>query len=108
MSRLHHAIAKNGHNKHGDHSPAADFDALKESVSQLRSDLDNLLSTAVGAGKSGVNALKESAADVVDGIKEQGQMAAGALEKRMSRNPLSTAAIAVGIGFILAKFMRRK
>jgi ElaB/YqjD/DUF883 family membrane-anchored ribosome-binding protein len=110
MSRIHHPVAKNGHEKHhgGDHSVAEDFEALKDSVFQLRSDVDAILTSAVGVGKSSVTALKETAAGAVEDLKDQGQLAAVALEKRIARNPLGTAAVAVGIGFILAKLMRRK
>jgi ElaB/YqjD/DUF883 family membrane-anchored ribosome-binding protein len=98
---------------------AADIESLKNSFSQLRSDLTNLVGNALGASKSGAGVVRERAAHVaanaVDGLKnrfsdlkDKGAVGAEAVEEKIVENPIASALIAFGAGFILAKMLSRK
>lgn len=87
---------------------AGDLEDLKNSFSQLRSDVNDLLHNAVQAGQSG-------AATAVDGIKgglselkSKSAQSAGALGRQVEQYPLASALIALGTGFVLARLFARK
>jgi ElaB/YqjD/DUF883 family membrane-anchored ribosome-binding protein len=94
---------------------AADLESLKKSFGQLRSELTHLVGNAVGAGKSGAGALREKAHDAVDGVKhglgairEKGSESFESLEQKIAERPLTTALIALGVGYMLGKLFSRR
>ena len=94
---------------------SSDFDTLKTSFVQLRDDVHKLLSDALGAGKTGAGAIKDRAADAVDGLKDRVhdgkdrvQDSVEKFGKRIEQRPLISVAIALGIGFILARLLHPK
>ncbi|MGA2233114.1 MAG: hypothetical protein ABSH22_19605 [Tepidisphaeraceae bacterium] len=98
---------------------AADIESLKSSFTQLRGDLTSLVGSALGAGKSGAFVAKDVAKDhavaAVEGIKhkigdlkEKGVHTAQDFETTLGEHPLTTALIAFGAGFIIARLLSRK
>jgi len=98
---------------------SGDISELKSSFAKLRSDVMTLLSDSVGVGKSvgqsGKSVVAGQATSAVEGIKdefdhlrERGHESIEMLGKKISENPVAAAAIAVGVGFILAKYFTHK
>lgn len=98
---------------------SGDVSELKSSFAKLRSDVVTLLSDSVGVGKSvgksGRSAVTDQAASAVEGLKdeyehlkERGAESIDALGKKIGENPVASAMIAVGVGFILAKLFTHK
>lgn len=98
---------------------AGDMSELKSSFSKLRNDLMTLISDSLGVGKSvgqtGKQAMTEQASTALEGIKsefdhlqERGNEQIDALGKKIGENPMASALIAVGVGFVLAKLFTHK
>lgn len=94
---------------------ADDIDSLKESFTQLRSDVHQMFSDAVGTGKAGARVVGDHAdrayGQIKDGakdIKDRGADQIDMIGKKISENPLTSAAIAFGVGFILSRLMSRR
>lgn len=94
---------------------AADIESLKKSFTVLRADLAGLVENALGVGKSGASAARDSAADAVDGlkhrataIKDKGVQSAHVLEQELSDHPVAGILIAFAAGFIIAKMLTRR
>lgn len=96
-----------GHNDTGVEF-SSDVEELKENFKQLRSDVTNLVGSAIGVGQSGMGAVRDKAADTVKGLKDKGSRSLDALEKIIAERPLRSAMIALAAGFILAKLLRRR
>ena len=89
---------------------AFDIEALKSSFAQLRDDLTKLIDSTLGAGKNGAGMLKDRASSaVVDfedrmvDLKDCGVDSVEKIGQKIGERPLLSAAIALGIGFVLAK-----
>jgi ElaB/YqjD/DUF883 family membrane-anchored ribosome-binding protein len=94
---------------------SSDFDTLKTSFVQLRDDVHKLLGDALGAGKSGAGAIKDRAADAVGDLKDRIhdgkdhlRDSVDKLGKKIEERPLMSVAIALGIGFLLARLLHPK
>lgn len=89
----------------GRHRRNSEIDSIKESVSQLRQDVMQVVESTVDAGKARANdAMSEVSSRLTD-IKDRGNDQLGNIGKSIAERPLTSAAIAVGIGFILAKLL---
>jgi ElaB/YqjD/DUF883 family membrane-anchored ribosome-binding protein len=93
----------------------SDFETLKRSFNQLRTDLTSLVGSALGAGKTSAHVVKDKAEAAVDGVKHQlhnlkdkGAESAEAIEQKISDHPLTSIVIAFGVGFMVARFLSRK
>jgi ElaB/YqjD/DUF883 family membrane-anchored ribosome-binding protein len=75
----------------------SDFENLQLSFMQLREDVTKLLNDAVGTAKSGASAMKNRGSESVEQVGE-----------KISEQPLLSAAIVFGIGFIAAKLLSRR
>jgi ElaB/YqjD/DUF883 family membrane-anchored ribosome-binding protein len=73
-----------------------DLEVITKHLASLRKDLDNLGSSI---GRTGANQ--------ADHLQEQAVEALGAVEEAVKRDPLTTLAIALGLGFLLAILLRR-
>ncbi|MGD1276400.1 MAG: hypothetical protein ABR964_04155 [Tepidisphaeraceae bacterium] len=94
---------------------SSDLETLKSSFAQLRDDVTKLLHNTFGTGKSGAEMLKDRAStavvdlkDRVGEIKDCGVESVEKLGQKIGERPLLSAAIALGIGFILAKLLTTK
>jgi ElaB/YqjD/DUF883 family membrane-anchored ribosome-binding protein len=94
---------------------SADMESLKKNFGQLRADLTQLVGTALGAGKTGAGALREKAHSAVDGVKhglegvrDRGSESIESLEKKIAERPLTSALIALGVGYMLGRLFSRR
>jgi len=92
-----------------------DVENLKGSFSQLRHDVVDLLTQAFGLSKTGAEAARDGAHDVVEalkkrleGVKDRGAAQVATVEKKIEENPISSALIAFGIGYVVAKLLSRR
>lgn len=98
---------------------AADVAELKASFNKLRGDLMTLVQDAMGVskdvGRAGVDAAKteasvayDTAKGKVEDLREKGNEQLEALSRKIEENPVASALIAVGVGFLVAKLLTRK
>lgn len=94
---------------------SGDVEHLRESFNQLRCDVMDLLGAAFGVGRSGMGAVKDQAAGAVEQLKgrmheltDKGGEYVGTVGKKVEDNPIQSALIAFGVGFILAKLLSRR
>ncbi len=91
---------------------------LEADVRQLREDIAKLTEQLAKTGQHGYGAAKRAAADGVDQLKAQGEAALGTLRDRahdiedeltarVKEKPLTSIAIAAGVGYLLAMLSRR-
>src|SRR5436309_7177140 len=92
-----------------------EVDCLKESFSNLRNDVAELFSHAFGFGKSGASVARDYGVDAMENVKARfndfkarGTDQMHALEHKVQENPLTSAFVAFGVGFLLAKMMHHK
>lgn len=89
---------------------SSDLETLKNSFTQLRGDVTKLLDNTLGTGKSGAGMLKDRASSVaidlrdrVGDLEDRGVDSVERLGRKISDNPLLSAAIAMGIGYVAAR-----
>ena len=106
MSRTNekHAADRDG----TDHHFSSDLTSLQNSFEQLREDVGKMLNGAVNTAKSGVGAIKSQAAGAVTDVKDRGSESLDRVGKQISQNPMLSAGIAFGVGFIVAKLFFRR
>ena len=103
-----------------------DIEGLKESFSQLKEDLHKMFDDAVGTGRAGARVMGDHANQAYGSVKEQAQDAikrakkgaqdlkdrgadqVDSLGEKIAENPLTAAAIAFGVGFIISRLMSRR
>ena|SRR5688572_26380305 len=98
---------------------SADVAELKASFGKFRSDVMTLLNDAMGvgrkAGATGAHVAQDKAVAAYDEVKdrvsdlqERGHEQAERLSHKIEENPVTSALIALGVGFIVAKLFTRK
>jgi ElaB/YqjD/DUF883 family membrane-anchored ribosome-binding protein len=92
-----------------------ELESLRGGFDKLRSDVAELFSHAFGFGRSSAEMAREYGADTMENLKhrfndlrERGADRMHSVERKVEENPLSSAMIAFGVGFILAKMMHRR
>lgn len=93
---------------------SADLENLKSSFAALRDDVAHLIKTSVGASKASAHAVKDQAGSAVGDVKDKvheltdrGQKQVEEFGELLSERPLTSALVAFGVGFILAKILSR-
>jgi hypothetical protein len=76
---------------------SSNLETLQDDFTELREDVTKLLNHVVGTAKSGAGAIKHRAASAVDDLRDRG-----------TEQPILTAFIVFGVGFIVAKLLSRK
>jgi len=87
---------------------SSELKTLKGSVAQLRDDVTTVLDNTWGAGKSGAGMIKDRASTAVVDFKDRSLDSVERLGQKIGERPLLSAAIAVGIGYILGKLFSTK
>ena len=98
---------------------SGDLDILKTGLAQLTSDVGHVLGSIFGAGKSsareGVETARSQATSAVDRAKEgyedlraKGNDSIEQLGDTIGERPMTSALIAFGVGFVLAKILTRR
>lgn len=92
-----------------------EIESLRSGFGKLRSDVAELFTHAFGLGKSGAEYAREHGGDTVEQLKHRyadfrrrGADQMTMVEHRIEENPLSSAMIAFGVGFVIARFMHRR
>lgn len=94
---------------------SSDIEALKSSLAQLREDMTKLLGNTLGAGKSGAGMIRNRASTAVGDLKDRaGNLKDSGIEtveefgQKIGQRPFMSAAIAMGIGFVLAALLAKQ
>jgi len=88
---------------------SSDLETLKNSFTQMREDMTKILENTLGTGKSGAGMLRERASNAASDLQDYSSESVEKFGRKIGESPLLSAAIAVGIGFVLAKlFTSRK
>ena len=98
---------------------SSDLSDLKSNFNQLKSDVGKIVSNALGATKStaqgGVesargqaNAAVDRARQSYDDLKTKGTDQYEQIGQMISEKPVTSALIAFGVGFVVAKFLTRR
>jgi ElaB/YqjD/DUF883 family membrane-anchored ribosome-binding protein len=87
-------------------------DDLQASFTELRADLASLLTNTVDTGKSGAAVMKNGASSTIQELqgrliqaKERGLESLEKVGEQIHKHPIISSAVAMGIGFILAKLL---
>jgi ElaB/YqjD/DUF883 family membrane-anchored ribosome-binding protein len=88
---------------------------LRSDFAQLREDVSKLLANALGAGRNGAAVLKDDAStaagdikECLNDIKQRGVESVERIGDKIGEHSLMSAAIAFGVGFVLAKLLARR
>ena len=91
-----------------------EFEKLKDGLAEWRKEFKRAAARSSAGEQSGVMAFKDKAVDAVDSAKdtvisakESCVNAVEELEEKIVRNPLTSMAVAIGVGYLYAKFTRR-
>jgi ElaB/YqjD/DUF883 family membrane-anchored ribosome-binding protein len=87
---------------------AGDYEHLKSDFAKLRADVSKLLDHTLRGGRNGAGVVRDHAVAVVSDLKDRGADSIGAIEDKITERPLAAAAIAFGIGFILARILSKR
>jgi ElaB/YqjD/DUF883 family membrane-anchored ribosome-binding protein len=86
--------------KDGVSKVSAGFDATKE-------DLSNLVHDAAGAAKSGISEANKAVKRTVENGRQTAAQAVDGVTVRISENPLTSVALAAGVGLAIGYFLKR-
>jgi hypothetical protein len=88
--------------------------SLKDGLGQLRSDVVELFSHALGVGRSGAAVARDNAAEGYEMIKQQfsdlserGADSVTAMGRKIKKHPWQSALIAFGVGYLAAKLFTK-
>ena len=92
-----------------------EFDKLKDAFADLRKDFKRMASHPDDQERSGIVGLKDKAVDAVDSAKESVDHLRTSfvdtleeIEDKITKNPLTSVAVAVGVGYLYAKLFCRR
>jgi ElaB/YqjD/DUF883 family membrane-anchored ribosome-binding protein len=104
-----------------DHQPSFvhDLTGLKDSITQLRTDVAGLMQTAAHAGQTGAAAVQDQAGQALQGLsqtvaagltglKKTSGRSAKAVTRQIQQRPVTSALVAVGMGYVLARYFSRR
>src|SRR5580693_6810852 len=119
-AHAHHPVHHSrNHNRDGDSALSHDIEGIKDGVAHLRTDVAELVDSAVHAGKSGVAAVQDMTGKAVDGITgaisdgvngltKTSRSTVKSVKRQIAEYPVTSTLIAVGAGYVVAKFLRRR
>jgi ElaB/YqjD/DUF883 family membrane-anchored ribosome-binding protein len=88
------------------------LEVLQANFTELRADLASLLTNTVDTGKSGAAVMKNGASSTIQELqgrliqaKERGLESLEKVGEQIHKHPIISSAVAMGIGFILAKLL---
>jgi ElaB/YqjD/DUF883 family membrane-anchored ribosome-binding protein len=87
--------------------PGAAIGEVKTDLLQLKEDVMAAVRSAIAAARDGVYSGGEKVTEAYDAARERGAEAVENVEKSVSRHPLTSIAIAAGVGMLVGLFMRR-
>lgn len=84
-----------------------DIQELKAELASLRSDMADIGDTLAKLARSTANEGREKVKDAANYSKDQASQTLGAFQKEVEERPMTSLALALGIGFVLGKLMDR-
>lgn len=84
-----------------------ELEALKNQYESLKSDLAEMTQTVTNLARDGVEEGRQRTVGAVQQRREQARETWGVVEKEIEERPITTLAVALGVGFILGKLMSR-
>lgn len=84
-----------------------DIQELKAELASLRSDMADIGDTLTKLARSTANEGREKVKDAASYSKDQARQTLGAFQKEVEERPMTSLALALGIGFVLGKLMDR-
>lgn len=100
----HHTGSKAGTGYH----PGAVTDSLADGMGQLKDDASNMAKTAVKTAQAGMTEVKETARRSLTAAKRTGTEHLEAIADKVSDRPLTSLALAVGVGVLIGMVMSRR
>jgi ElaB/YqjD/DUF883 family membrane-anchored ribosome-binding protein len=93
--------------KAADAKVTEDLDELRAEVDRLTKALAEARGTFAEDADAHAESLRESAENVAEDLSERAQEGWSELQKQISDNPVQSAIIAFGIGFVLSRLLSR-
>lgn len=87
---------------------AGELETVKDNLHQLVSDVGDLVESAAGAGKVGVNSAISGVKNRLSHLRDQGMEQVEAIESEIGKHPIRSGLIFFGLGYIVAKLMSRR
>lgn len=84
-----------------------DVQKLAADISQIKHDLGGLAKDVSAAAQSGAGVATEQVKHTLESVKKQGIAAAETLGDTMSKHPVSSVGIALGVGFLIGLAISR-
>lgn len=80
---------------------------LKAELASLRSDMANIGDTLAKLARATANEGREKVSDAAKYSRNQAEQTLGAFEKEVEERPMTSLAVALGMGFVLGKLIDR-
>jgi ElaB/YqjD/DUF883 family membrane-anchored ribosome-binding protein len=84
-----------------------DLEELKSQYASLKSDLAEMSKSLSTLTRDGVAEGRKQVSEVADQAREQASETWGVLEKEIEERPITSLAVALGIGFVIGKLIAR-
>jgi len=93
--------------KAADDKVTQELDALRSEIERLTKALAEAKTVIAEGVEEGAEGLREAAGDFADDMSDRAQEGWKELQKQISENPVPSALIALGLGFVLARLLTR-
>ena len=85
----------------------AELDKLRTEVKQLTEELAKAKEAEQARADDPVEQLREKAEEYAEGLSEKAQEGWDELQEQISKNPVQSALVAFGLGFVLSRLLSR-
>lgn len=85
----------------------SEIQELKSELANLRSDMSDIGESLAKLARSSANEGRERVKDAANYSRNQARQSLGAFEKEVEERPMTSLAVALGLGFVLAKLIDR-
>lgn len=82
-----------------------EMDQLKSDIARLKDDFRKILDDSLSVARAGTGSAKNTLNNKFSDVQERGQEAVKSLEEMIEERPLTSLAIAAGVGFLLGKLL---
>jgi len=89
----------------GNAALTGEVDQLKADIARLKEDLRKIFDDSMSVARAGTGSARASLTEKVSGVQERGQEAVKSIEEMIEERPLTSLAVALGVGFLLGKLV---
>lgn len=82
-----------------------EMDQLKSDFNRLKEDFRKILDDSLSVARAGTGSAKDSLSSQFGSVQDRGQEAVQSVEQMIQDRPLTSLAVAVGVGFLLGKLL---